>query len=193
MTFDKLHEEQGIALADFLVEFSAAPFELLDGEKLVWMPGVAQHSEIIDALKDFIRDFLKKHPIGTVHAESAFILEHNRSWVKGSRIPDVMVYAGTRLADYKAANPVWKDIPYVLVPDIAIEVVSKNDAYSAVDRKVDLYLADGVKEVWVIDPHTEKALVHTQEKLKRFTKEQSLRSEILIDFELELGKFLDCI
>jgi Uma2 family endonuclease len=193
MAFDKLHEKQGMALEDFLRDFSEAPFELLDGEKVVWMPGVAQHREIIDALKDYIRDFLKKHPLGTVHAESAFILEFNKDWVKGSRIPDLMIYAGTRLADYKAANPEWRDLPYVLVPDIAIEVVSKNDAYSSVDRKVDLYLADGVKEVWVIDPNTEKALAHTQEKVKRFTKEQALTSAVLKGFKLEIGKFLDGI
>lgn len=193
MAFDKLREEQGIALEEFLKEFAETPFELLEGEKVVWMPGVAQHSEIIDALRDYIRDFLKEKSLGTVHAESAFILESSKNWVKGSRIPDVMVYTGKRLADYKAKNKDWKDKPYVLVPDIAIEVVSKNDSYSSVDRKVDLYLADGVKEVWVIDPYTEKALVHTEDKVKRFSKDHTITSDALPGFKLELNTFLASI
>lgn len=39
-----------------------------------------------------------------------------------------------------------------IVPDLAVEVVSPNDAYYEVEAKVDEYLAAGVRMVWVINP-----------------------------------------
>ena len=45
-------------------------------------------------------------------------------------------------------------------PDMAAEVVSPNDLYSAVEDKVDEYLAVGVRLVWVINPPTRTVRVH---------------------------------
>jgi Uma2 family endonuclease len=64
--------------------------------------------------------------------------------------------------------------------------VSLNDSYSDVNRKVDAYLDDGGKEIWVIDPQAENALVHQKSKTTRFSKEESLKSEVLPDFALNL-------
>ena len=38
------------------------------------------------------------------------------------------------------------------IPDLVVEVRSKNDTLPAVQRKVDDYLTAGVKVVWVVDP-----------------------------------------
>lgn len=38
------------------------------------------------------------------------------------------------------------------IPDLAVEVRSKNDTQPAVQRKVDDYLVAGVRVVWVVDP-----------------------------------------
>lgn len=81
-------------------------------------------------------------------------------WVTGSRIPDVMFYAGNRIAEYKATARDWRSRPIPLVPDFVIEVVSPNDKFSDLDEKVDAYLADGVRLIWVIDPQRHKAIVH---------------------------------
>jgi Uma2 family endonuclease len=185
MAINKI-EEQGIALDDFIKEFSQAPFELFDGERVYWMPSLAGHTETIEAIKDAIKDYLGKNPIGRTITEGTFILKANSDWVKGSRIPDIMFYAGTRLEDYKRATPEWKKMPYVLIPELVIEVVSLNDSYSDINRKVDYYLQDGVKEIWVIDPQAENALIHTADKTSRLSKEDSIKTEILPDFELSL-------
>jgi Uma2 family endonuclease len=189
MSFDKLHEEKGIALADFLRDFSEVPFELLDGERVEWMPSVAIHAEILRAIVRLLEAFILKLGEGEVFYETTFILEYSKDWVKGSRIPDVMIYMGDRLAEYKKATPEWKTRPYALVPDICIEIVSPTDSYSSIDRKVDLYLDDGVKEIWVIDPSTEKIWLHTKDKSVRLVKGELLESGILAEFTLELEKF----
>ncbi|MGD9856331.1 MAG: Uma2 family endonuclease [Planctomycetaceae bacterium] len=48
-------------------------------------------------------------------------------------------------------------------PDLAIEVVSPQDAFSEVQAKVDQYLDAGVQLVWVIDPETRKVSVWRQD------------------------------
>ena len=47
-----------------------------------------------------------------------------------------------------------------VAPDLAVEVISPNELYSAVEEKVDEYLAAGVKLVWVIDPPRASVRVH---------------------------------
>jgi Uma2 family endonuclease len=179
-------EEKGIALDDFIKEFSEAPFELFDGERVYWMPSLAGHTEVIRLILRLLEAFVLKSALGEVISEGTFILKANSDWVKGSRIPDIMFYAGNRLAEYKKANPDWKKMPYVLIPDLVIEVVSLNDSYSDINRKVDYYLQDGVKEIWVIDPQAENALIHTADKTSRLSKDDSIRTEILPDFALSL-------
>jgi Uma2 family endonuclease len=71
-----------------------------------------------------------------------------------------MYYAPGRLQVYKAQTPDWHTRPYALVPDFVAEVVSPNDKVSELDRKVDAYLADGVRLIWVIDPQRRKAVVY---------------------------------
>jgi len=48
------------------------------------------------------------------------------------------------------------------IPDLVVEVVSKNDTRPALDRKVQDYLAAGVRVVWVTDPSTVTIAVHTR-------------------------------
>lgn len=45
-------------------------------------------------------------------------------------------------------------------PDLAVEVVSPNDAYYDVERKVDEYLEAGVRQVWVINPNNRTVKVY---------------------------------
>lgn len=192
MALDNLHEEKrGLALEDFLRDFNEAPFELIDGERIAWMPGVARHTEKMEAIKDALKDYLREHPIGTVYTEATYVVEYSKDWVKGSLTPDLMFFAVERLAQYKAENPDWGDKPYVLVPDLVIEVISRNDAYSDVNRKVMVYLQDGVKQVWVIDPYAENALVHSKSKTVILGKEDSIDGDdVLPDFKLPLKELV---
>lgn len=47
-----------------------------------------------------------------------------------------------------------------ITPDLAVEVVSPNDTYYEVERKVQEYLRAGVPLVWVVNPSTRMARVH---------------------------------
>ena len=90
-----------------------------------------------------------------------FIAEHNLGWVFGSdagyqcfpdapdkvRKPDVSFVAKHKLP----GGPV--DGHLRVAPDLAVEVASPNDSLRDTDRKVEEYLAAGVRSVWLINPN----------------------------------------
>lgn len=70
------------------------------------------------------------------------------------RKPDVGFVRRSRLAALPADG-------YILVsPDLVVEVVSPNDLAYEVEAKVELWLAAGVQEVWVIMPRSRTVTVH---------------------------------
>jgi Uma2 family endonuclease len=74
------------------------------------------------------------------------------------------------------------------IPDIAVEVVSKNDTRPYVQRKVDDYLAAGVKEVWVAWPAERTIVVHRSEaEPVTYGEEQELTTPIIPGFLLRVA------
>ena len=49
------------------------------------------------------------------------------------------------------------------IPDLAVEVRSKNDTQPAVQRKVDDYLSAGVQVVWIVDPAARTVTAHRRD------------------------------
>ncbi len=72
------------------------------------------------------------------------------------------------------------------IPDLAVEVRSKNDSAPAVQRKVDDYLTAGVQVVWVVDPAARTVTVHRRnEEAKVYHEQDTLTLEDIIPgFEL---------
>jgi Uma2 family endonuclease len=68
-----------------------------------------------------------------------------------------------RLSAYQTAQPDWREKPLLIVPDLVVEIVSKTDRFSDVDRKVSRYLEDGVQAVWVIEPRFKRLIVYTSD------------------------------
>ena len=89
------------------------------------------------------------------------VVEHNLGWVFGAdagfqcfsdapdkvRKSDVSFVAKEKLPDGPA------DGHLRVAPDLAVEVASANDSLRDTDRKVEEYLAAGVRSVWLINPH----------------------------------------
>jgi|SRR5579884_2626193 len=67
------------------------------------------------------------------------------------RIPDVLLIAGPRPSGTIVTSP----------PHIVIEILSPDDRAVYMQKKIDDYLAFGIPYVWVIDPQTREAWVHT--------------------------------
>lgn len=105
-------------------------------------------------------------------------------------MPDIMVYEATRIQAYKAADPDWRKKPFVIVPDLGIEVISPGDSYIDVDEKVERYLSEGVKLVWVMNPRNRSVTVYAADgdSFLRLTGDKILSGgDVIANFSLRVS------
>jgi Uma2 family endonuclease len=151
----------GMPMDEFIAQFEKAPFEYIDGEIKPLMPNLAIHVILAQILMELLLSFKKSASI-TVFSEATFVLTQDPDWVAGSRVPDLVIYDRERFEQYLAQHPDWQQRPIMLVPDLCIEIISKNDQFSDVMEKVRAYLHDGVRVVWVFDPPAQTVTVFAQ-------------------------------
>jgi Uma2 family endonuclease len=179
-----------MTLEDFVQAYEDQPFELINGERFDRMPPLPAHSHISMILTQLLALYLSQNAVGTLYSETPFVLTESNQWVKGSRVPDLMFFVTDRIAPYKAQNPDWGEKPFTIVPDLAVEIISKHDRYTEVDAKVQSYLQDGVRLIWVIDPKQQVVVVHAPDApTQRYGAADTLSSEaILPGFSLPVAQ-----
>lgn len=149
----------GMAVDAFIAAYDAAPFELIDGERLTKMPTVSGHNRLAKRMFMALLPF-EQAGAGEVFQEATYVLLDSPDWVRGSRIPDVMFISAAKLDAFGRSTPDTDNKPFTVVPDIVIEIVSPTDTYTLIRDRVRRYLTDGVRLVWVIDPQTREVAVH---------------------------------
>ena len=152
----------GMPLDEYILLSNDQPFEIINGERIPRMPTVAGHNTVTDTLYVAVRSHTDANNLGMTRMEATFVLPdaYDSDWVEGARIPDVLFIAAARWEAYIRDYAEWREKPYLIVPDFVAEVVSPHDSYSKIDEKIDAYLLDGVRLIWVIDPQRSKAAVH---------------------------------
>jgi Uma2 family endonuclease len=186
----------GMPLQQFIEETNTKMFEFINGERRYKMPGVAGHNFVMHLIYRFLLEFLSRTRLGEVFTEATFVLPeaYDSDWVKGSRTPDVVFFAAERITAYRQAQHDWRSKPYLIVPDLVVEVVSPSDKLSEMDEKVDLYLADGVRLVIVADPQRRKVFVHSpdRENAQTLKGDMLLKGEdVLPGFEIAVSKLFE--
>jgi Uma2 family endonuclease len=124
--------------------------------------------------------FVNREDLGIVLGADGIL----RLWPGQVRIPDVSFISWERLP-----NEEVPDAPVAaLVPDLAVEVLSRGNTKKEIDRKLRDYFKAGVRLAWVIQPKTQTAEVYTSPtKPRRVGKDQSLDGgEVLPGFSLSL-------
>lgn len=71
------------------------------------------------------------------------------------RVPDVSFVSAARIPPEGEPETAWP-----IAPDLAVEVISPNDAWEEVNRKLREYFAAGVREVWLISMEQTAVIVH---------------------------------
>jgi Uma2 family endonuclease len=90
----------------------------------------------------------------------------------GSLQPDVSVVLSGNLDPSRSGR-------ITIAPDLAIEVVSSESA-SDLNRKVHIYLAHGVRSVWVAYPESRTVMVHKKGSVAEFECGQTLAEPDLL-------------
>jgi Uma2 family endonuclease len=190
MVMPQALEQVGMAMSEFIRLYDQdGPFELIDGERRQRMPNVAGHGAIIKLLYDLLIAYEKTAGI-IVQRELPYVLSYSPNWVTGSRVPDLMIYRAERMNTYMQEVPDWRAKPYLLVPDLCVEIISPNDNYGDVDDKVARYLADGVRLIWVINPRTRTIHVYTlgSDRFQRLTTDDTLDGgDVVTGFSVGVG------
>ena len=175
--FEQL-DQTAINLYEFMYRYDdEGPFEFINGEVIPVSPQIPKSAKVGFNLARRLADYADYHKLGTVFVEAPFVLTpDNPKWVLGSRVPDVMFYAQAKLDALAAQNPQWDDYPLVGPPDLAVEVLSKNDKPADLRKKAALYLQDGVRLVWLLDPSAQTVEIHAPDaKLRTLSAADTLQ------------------
>ena len=185
---------EGMSLEEFVRRFDEERFELVDGEIIVMSPTRSQHTIVLENIKDLLKTQVTKHNYGRVFSETTYVLPDTsrKNWVKGSRIPDIMVVSWDKYRAFKKIDG-WRDMPMMFIPDFVVEVLSPTDSYSEVLVKVGKYFADGVKLVCVVDARKKNVVVHVPGKEPAILteKETITGSDVLPDFSAKVSQFFE--
>jgi Uma2 family endonuclease len=149
------------------------PAELYNGRVVFKMPNFA-HAIIQNNIGKKIGNYLDANPIGLVGGDANFRLWPERH--RESRAPDVSFILKERLP-----KNLFRFLP--MAPDLAVEILSPDDSFMEVMEKVDEYLRQEVKIVWVVIANTREVLVCTA-KGKYSVRDTLTAPELLPGFEL---------
>jgi Uma2 family endonuclease len=154
-------------------------YELVDGvlvEKIMGFPESYLAAEIVQC----VGTYASKADLGIVVGADGTV----RLMPRLVRIPDVSFISWRRLPSRRI--PV-EPIPD-LVPNLAVEILSKGNTKSEMDRKLKDYFLAGVELVWFIDPARRTVRVYTApDESTLLTEEQTLDGgKVLPGFRLPL-------
>ena len=161
-----------VSVEEYLrTSYPDADREYVDGRIVERNVGEVDHSDIQSSVLHYLRTHYKQRIWAGVEV---------RVQVKKTRfrIPDVTVVSGMKPSERIIRTP----------PVIAVEVLSPDDRAGDLEEKIADYLASGIPYVWVINPETHRAFVHTAEG-SREVKDGILRAES-VDVQVPLGEIL---
>jgi Uma2 family endonuclease len=119
-------------------------YELSNGELIVTPSASHFHNTIRDDLNGRLRAFVKQRKLGEVTCETDLVLVG-----EVVRRPDVAFIRADRLKGIDLDQS-----PLPVAPDLAIEIVSKNDRADDLMLKVSQYLEAGAQAVWLMYANT---------------------------------------
>ncbi len=182
----RLQPWPGTATERDLLKPDAKLCELVDGVLVEKAMGYDESMLAID-LGMYLAAFVKRHRLGEVTGADGTM----RLMPGLVRIPDLAFTSRKRLPKKGAPREPIPD----LAPDLAVEVLSKGNTKAEIRRKVREYFEAGVRLVWLIDPRTRTAVVHTSPKtsIKRNEDQTLDGGEVLPGFALPLRELFECL
>ncbi len=130
--------------------FDGPDREYVDGLVVERNVGENPHSEVQARLIEIFYELRKRHPL-YCRPELRLKLSSTRY-----RIPDVSVFHPEKPADLVPDKP----------PFIAVEIVSREDRYTDVLKKLEEYRVWGAPHIWIVDPWQRTLSVYEKEGLR---------------------------
>jgi Uma2 family endonuclease len=167
-------------------EFESLPIsvvknqELIDGTLVDVSGRTFGHNLLRDELLVLLTPPVESQKLGMVICEQDFEFHGD---VHG---PDVALIGTGKLRLVEPDRRVQ-----LFAPDLAIEIVSGDETFNTVLRKVLRYRRCGTKEVWVFSMATRQALVHSDERQALLDDDQIFESSLIPGFAMQLADLFD--
>jgi Uma2 family endonuclease len=158
-------------------------YELIRGELRRMPPAGIEHGAIAINIGVAVGQFVKTHGLGVVFgAETGFKLASDPDTV---RAPDLAFVRRERIPQEGIPQGFWSG-----APDLAVEVVSPSDTYTAVEEKVREWLDAGTRLVLVVNPRTRTVTVYaSQTQVTRLIESDLLSGgEVLPGFSCRVAE-----
>jgi Uma2 family endonuclease len=169
-----------MTLDDFtsIPDFDERRLELIDGEVLEKPMSTWEHGRAAAEL------YVVTRALGKGAVEPRAMIPGRQASTGSSPVPDFAFYLGTRPADgHWMINP----------PTVAAEVLSPGRTHRTMQRKVDLYLAFGVRSVWVIDIDGETFEILKGETRRLWRTGETFRTASVPGLEIDLAAFFSAV
>ncbi len=154
--------------------------ELVDGELVDVSGNTPDHNCLRDLLITMLLPFVKAHKLGRVVSEQEYDFNGN------AHGPDVTFSVPEKEKLYDRKKRVQR-----FVPDLAIEIVSENDSFKKLVKKVDCYRKCGTREAWILDIDSRKALVFSDARNAILDENGIFESSLIPGFSIRLGDLFD--
>ena len=130
--------------------------ELIDGQIYMLATPSTRHQRLSHFLLRKIDSYIesKKGKCEVFYAPFGVFLK-NEKWGEDFVEPDLMVICDPNKVDEKGCHG---------VPDWVIEIVSPSSKMRDYLQKANLYMNNGVREYWIVDPMREATVVYKQEE-----------------------------
>ena len=158
--------------------------ELVEGEIIMLSPTGWRHGDFELQAGFVLKRFVHERNLGKVLVgEVGIYTGRNPDTVRGA---DVIFISHARLSQVKSAS--FLDV----APELVIEVLSPDDRWMDVQRKISEYFAIGVARVWLVDPSTRSVTIYrTPTDMRIAGTQDTLDGEDLLpDFSVPVSEFL---
>lgn len=143
----------------------------------------ARHGAVTARLIGELWIYLKQNKAGAIYTpDTTFMIGANE------RLPDVGFISAERLPQEGSPLGKWE-----IAPDLAIEVISPNDVWNKVKRKVREYFTAGVRQVWLVSYEDKEVMVYDSlTDIAVFAENDELTSESLLPgFKCRVGDLFE--
>src|SRR5215468_2882678 len=156
-------------------------YEVVDGQVVELVPMGAYEIRIATVLTMYLETFARQHRLGRAVQEMLFDL----TAVQRKRRPDVAFVSYER---WPRQRRVPRAEAWEVVPNLAVEVVSRSDRGDDIVDKVSEYFGVGVECVWVVFPSQEQVYIYdSPSRVRILTRADELHGEpVLPHFRLPL-------
>jgi len=154
--------------------------ELVDGELVDVSGNTPNHNGLRDLLISLLLPYVKEHKLGRVVGEQEYDFDGN------AHGPDVTYFGPDKVELCNGKLRVQR-----FVPDLAIEIVSENDTFRRLVKKIDRYRKCGTREAWIFDIDSRRAFLFSQGRNAILDENGIFQSSLIPGFSIRLGDLFD--